>query len=208
MSFCLNCVEQTEGGGVRLLDGPEFRCADHLRQLPSLLDPVDGRGRRAFGKVFPWYFRAFDWDSGRAPAAADCARPKDVLAAVHTIERELQRNPKRFPAQWRLWQRQADGTEAQCPQMLAVYRGKRCRFFADDQGAWAVEAESAMAYPVHYPLSDLPEVSVSVEPDAHLVTVRIEAMSPLAVHQQLFSDLKRVCLLASQRNALVLASFA
>jgi hypothetical protein len=114
VSFCLSCVEQAEGGGVRLLDGPEFRVADHLRQLPRLLDPADGPGRRGLGKLFPWYFKAFDCDSGRAPASSDCARPKDVLAGIHAIERELQRNPKRFPAQWRLWQRQPDGTEAPC----------------------------------------------------------------------------------------------
>jgi hypothetical protein len=160
------------------------------------------------GKLFPWYFKAFDWDSGRAPAATDCANPKDVLAGIQAIERELQRNPKRFSAQWRLWRRQPDGTEAPCQEMMAVYRGKRCRLFTDDQGAWAVETESLMAYPVHYPLSDLPEVSVQVEPDAHPVTLRIEAISPLAVHQQLFADLKRVCVRAIQRNALVLPSFA
>jgi hypothetical protein len=91
---------------------------------------------------------------------------------------------------------------------LGVYRGKRCRLFTDDQGAWAVEADSPMAYPVHYPLSDLPQLSVQVEPDAQLVTLRVEALSPLAVHQQLFADLKRVSLLAIQRNTLVLPSFA
>ncbi len=204
MSFGLNCVEKVEGGAIRLLDGPEFRCADHLRQLPSLLDPVEGRGRKSLRKLFPWYFRAFDWDCGRAPTAADCAHPKDVLAAIHAIERELQRNPKRFPARWQLWQRQPDGTETPCHQILGLYRGKACRLFTDDEGAWAVETESPVAFPVHYPLSDLPEVSVSVEPDGHFVTLRIEAISPLALHQQLFADQKRVCLLASQRNGLVL----
>ena len=208
MSFGLNCVEQLQGGGVRLLDGPDFRCADRLRQLPALLDPVDGRGRRSLGKLFPWYFRAFDWDSGRTPTAADCASPKDVLAAIHAIERELQRNPKRFPAEWRLWQRQPDGSETRCQQMLGVYRGKRCRLFTDEQGAWAVETESLMAYPVHHPLSDLAEVSVSVEPDGHSVVLRIEAISPLAVHQGLFAELKRVCIVALQKDALVLPSVA
>jgi len=208
VSFCLNCVEGTDGGGVRLLDGAEFRCADDLRQLPALLDPVSGQGRRSLGKLFPWYFRSFDWNSGRSPTAADCVRPKDVLAAVHAIERELQRSPKRFPAEWRLWQRQPDGTEAPCQQIVAFYRGKRCRLFTDDQGAWAVETESPMAYPVHYPLSDLADVCVSLEPGGPPVAFRIEARSPLAVHEDLFAGLKRVCLRALERNALVLPSFA
>ena len=191
---------------MRLLEEPDMRCADRLRQLPTLLDPVGGR--RGSAKAFPWYFRAFDWDSGRAPTAADCARPKDVLAAVQALERELQRNPKRYPAVWRLWLQQADGTEAPCNQLTGVYRGKLCRLFTDDGGAWAVETESPMTYPVHYPLSELPKVSVTVQPDAPPITLRIESMSPLVTHQQLFVDLKRVCVLALQKDALVLPSFA
>jgi len=158
-------------------------------------------------RTFPWYLKAFDWDAGRAPTTADCAQPKDVLAGIHALERELQRHPKRYPAEWRLWLRQPDEAESRCQQILGVYRGKRCRLYTDDQGAWAVEADSEMAYPVHYPLSDLPEVSVLADPDGLPVTVRIESLSPVGAHEQVLADLKRVCVLALQKNALVLPSF-
>ena len=208
VNFRLKAAECLGSGQVRLLEEPELECVDRLRQLPALLNDNDAPRRRGLAQMFRLYIRAFDWDSGRAPTEADCARPKDVLAAVHALERELERNPKRYPAVWKLWLRQADGTESLCQHLTGIYRGKRCRLFTDDQGAWAVETESPMRYPVHYPLSELAQVSVSVDPDGSPVTVRIESTSPLAAHQQLLEDLRRVSVLALQKGLLVLPSMA
>ncbi len=107
VSFRLQAAESLGNGQVRLHEEPELRCADRLRQLPALLNDNDAPRRRGLAQMFRLYFRASDWDSGRAPTEADCARPKDVLEAVHALQRELQRNPNRYPAVWKLWLRQA-----------------------------------------------------------------------------------------------------
>jgi hypothetical protein len=207
VSFGLSAVEQLGGGEVRPLPGAEMRCSDILRQLPALLDPSDGsRGRRGAAKAFPWYFRSYEWDSGRPPSVSDCADPKRVLASVHALERELSRKPKTYPAEWNLWVQQSDGREVLQPQLTGLYRGKLCRLFTDQQGAWAVEANSPMAFPVHHPLSD--RVSVQVEGKEQPVSVRIESISPLQAHEELLSAMKRVCLAAMDRGALILPAIA
>jgi hypothetical protein len=207
VSIGLLAVERLEGGEVRPLNGPETRCSDTLRQLPALLEPTDrSRGRRGAAKAFPWYFRAFDWESGRTPSVSDCGDPKQVLAAIHALERELSQKPKAYPAEWRLWVQEPDGRELLRRQMTGVYRGKLCRLFTDERGAWAVEADSPMAYPIHYPLSG--HVSVHAEGQDQPVSVRVESISPLAAYAELFSAMKRVCLVATERDALILPTIA
>jgi hypothetical protein len=202
VTFHLQGAEPGQAGILTLLDEPGLTFSDHSQLLTSLVERVAGGRRQGPARAFPWLWRAFDWDSGRSPGVADCAQPKDVLSAVQSLERDVQRSPKRHPPEWKFWVRQSDGSEVVEGSFLGLYRGKPCRFFSDKQGCWAVDTNSAQTYPVHYPLADLPEVHVAV--DGRETSVRIERISPMAIHEQLLVDLKRVCIRAIERGVLLL----
>jgi len=174
------------------------------RRLFDLLDRVADRKGRSVRPL--WYDRAYSYESGRQPGPSDCHRPKDVLASVQALERELQRNSHKYPTEWSFLVPQEDGTQTTVKNLDAYYRGKRCHIFGDEKGCWARELDTPLAFPIHYELTQQADVVVRRQPDGQDVRVLIHRTSFLAVHSDLIAAMKRTCLaaLASQGMLLTL----
>jgi hypothetical protein len=201
VSFDMQVVRATPEGAVAHVEGEKTHFWVKSSVLFDLLDAGPD-------KKFPWYHRSFGWNGNRKrpPVPADCYRPKDVLESLQWLERELQKNSSRYPKEWTFHVPQPDGSVAKLSGLKAMYRNKACRLFGDDRGCWAVETDSPMAFPVHYELTDLPEVTVRLEPEAGEIAVRITSRSYLTVQGPLIQQIKEVCLRAMQENALLLTS--
>jgi len=208
MTFWMKAVRPSPGGGLVDLEGPDTAYRIKSTILFDVLDRIEDR-KRVGGlqrSLFPWYQKSFDYDTRRKPEPGDCHRPKEVLASLQSIERELQKNSAKYPFQCTFWLPGPDGRPEPHQTVIAVYRARPCRLFGDDRGSWAVVTDSRDTYPLHFDLTDLAEVGVKLEPNGPDVTVRIERKSFLVVHGDMLQQMKRVCLTAMQNNALLLTS--
>jgi len=208
MTFFMKAVRPAPGGGLVDLEGPATTYVVRSNTLFDVLDRIEDR-KRVGGlqpSLFPWYQKSFDYDTGRKPEPSDCHRPKEVLASLQRIERELQKNSAKYPFECTFWLPASDGSPQAHQTVNALYRGKPCRLFGDDNGCWAVETETREAFPLHYELTGLAEVVVTLAPDGPDVRVGIERKSFLAVHGDMLQQMKRVCLTALQSNALLFTS--
>jgi hypothetical protein len=208
MNFHMVAVKPTSDGGLVELQGPHTSARVRSNTLFDLLDRIEDRKRRGGFQpsLFPWYQKSFDYDSGRQPMASDCFRPKEVLSSLQAIERELQKNSSKYPYEAAFWMLMPDGTRSRLPDGDLYYRGKACRLFGDEKGVWAVETNTPLAFPVHYELTEVPEVKVQFDLGGPDVVVQIERRSCLAIHAPMFQDLKRVCLAALEADGLLLTS--
>ena len=208
MTFFMQAVRPSPSGGLVHLEGPGTKYAIRSNTLFDVLDRIEDR-KRVGGlqrSLFRWYQKSYDYNYGKKPEAGDCHRPKEVLASLQGIERELQKNSAKYPFEWTFWLPGPDGKQEAHGTVSAWYRTRPCRLFGDDKGAWAVVTDSKDTYPLHFELTELPEVVVMLEPNGPDVTVRIEGKSFLVVHGDMLQHLKRVCLTAIQNNALLFTS--
>jgi hypothetical protein len=203
VSFAMQAVRPDGKGGVTPLAGSEpFRARSST--LYEFLEPIECRKnvRSPLRSLFPWYDKAHDYSG--PPTPADCFRPKEVLESLQGIERELSRNSARYPATWLFWITTAADGKRSHRELTAIYRGRNCRLFSDEQGVWAMETDPGPRQGVHHDLKEAATVAAQLVPGGPDVTIALERVSLLTQHQKTLTEMKAICIRALQEGALVL----
>jgi hypothetical protein len=147
MTFHIRAVRPVAGGGVEDMGGGNTHASVRSNTLFDVLDRVEAKTSPASMKSrFPWFAGGPVYEPRRQPSASECHRPKDVLASLQSVERELQKNAHRYPMDWTFHVPQPDGTRKAIKSVAVHYRGKPCRLFGDERGCWAVETNTPLAW--------------------------------------------------------------
>ncbi len=207
-NFHMRAAKAAPDGSLTYLDGPNTSFFIRHNTLFELIDAIDSvkHWRTPTKTTFPWYQSCFGYDRPGGPSVADCFRPRDVLESLQGIERELQRNSKKYPAYYLFWVPAADGAKASHRSLPVWYRDRPCRLFSDEQGCWAVETSPGPREGVHHDLKELPEVRVRLASDGPEVAVGLERVSFLTEWAGAIQEMKRVCLTAMQANGLIMTA--
>jgi hypothetical protein len=127
----MRAAKAAPDGSLTYLDGPNTDFFIRHNTLFELIDAIDSvkHWRTPTKTTFPWYQSCFGYDRPGGPSVADCFRPRDVLESLQGIERELQRNSKKYPAYYLFWVPAADGAKASHRSLPVWYRDRPCRLF-------------------------------------------------------------------------------
>jgi hypothetical protein len=127
-----------------------------------------------------------------------------VLRSLQTIERELSRNRRRYGAGWRFVVANQDGEGVNVHNSSILYRGVRCRLFADATGVWARETDPGPREGIHHELSKETQAIIQQYEGGEELIVTPKRHSLYEEHAESLAAMKKVCLRAAQEKAHVL----
>ena len=208
-NFHMRAVRPRGDGTVVPLEGSGTSFALRHNTLFELLDAVESelnrRDRTPRRKRFPWYSSCQGPDDIQY-LADRCFQPTDVLASLHSVERELQRNGKKYPSSWLFWVSDPGGSKQSHPHLDVWYRSVPCRLFSDEQGVWARETSPGPRQGVHHDLKAMGQIPVQLAKDGPEVIVGLERVSLFTQRAADIAEMKRVCVTAVGEDALIMTS--
>jgi hypothetical protein len=196
------------GGELQRLQETEdtFRMSSY--RLYAVLEAVShahGLGRDK-QDVWPWFFRGYEYRPDQRPKAQHCFQPKAVLQSLQELERDVARFKKKLPSRWEFSWVGLEGKVQSAETLVAVYRGRNCVLFGDDDGPWAKETDSGPRQGVHHPLKELPQVAVQLPVMEGETIVSYRRVLPFAEELSEFARFKQLCAQAIEERALLLTS--
>ena len=194
--YVLEAVGGTASAPVPLqAAGSRYRekCGD----IMAVSDYVGRHIRRGIG---------FKWIDGFS--GPTCFQAAAVLADLHDIERELARNWRKYPGDWRfVLPGEADDQLSNRIAVEGLYQGKRCRVYGDADGLWAKELDPGPREGVHHDLTGAASVRLVLEAAVGEVEVKVQRHAIAPGVQRLIATLKQVCAIAVAQKGLVRAAY-
>jgi len=194
--YVLEAVNGTASAAVPVqAAGARYR--DKSGNIMAVSDMVGRRIRR--GNGFKW----IDGFSGPT-----CFQAAEVLADLHDIERELARNWRKYPADWRfVFPGEAQDQLSDRIAVEGLYQGKRCRVYGDADGLWAKELDPGPREGVHHELTGATSVRLFLEPPVGEVEIKVQRHTIAPGVPRLLAALKQVCAIAVAEKGLVRAAY-
>jgi hypothetical protein len=207
VALSMQALRLAEDGSVSYLDGPDAKFTLSSYDFYEIVEAIeDRRGTWQKGDpTFAWYHSACNQREYQ-PNSTNTFDPSVVLRSLQEIERELSKYQRRYPAQWVFVTLAPDGREVQHHSLAAIYKGRRCLFYSDEQGPWAKETDPGLRECVHHELAKEPQISVQLEADGPAVPVTVRRLSLLAQYGAALAAMKRVCRRAIEERALLYAA--